>query len=44
MSAPEGRMKFNAAATQIQYSVVALARRIDVSAHPAEATIEANSR
>jgi hypothetical protein len=44
MRAPEGRTKLNAVATQIQYFVVALARRIDVNAHAAEATIEANSR
>jgi hypothetical protein len=44
MSAPEGRTKLNAVATQIQYFVVALARRIDVKAHAAEAIIEANSR
>jgi hypothetical protein len=41
MSAPEGRTKLNAVPTQIQYFVVALARRIDVSIHAAEATIEA---
>jgi hypothetical protein len=39
-----GTTKLNAVATQIQYFVVALARKIDVSAHAAEATIEANSR
>src|ERR1700742_902654 len=44
MSAPDGKTKLNAAATQIQYFVVALARRTDVSAHAAEATIDANSR
>jgi len=44
MSAPKGRTKLNAVATQIQYFVVALARRIDVNAHAAEETIEANSR
>jgi len=44
MSAPEGTMKLNAVATQIQYLVVALARRNDVSTHAVEATIEANSR
>src|ERR1700691_2432930 len=44
MSAPDGTMKLNAVATQIQYLVVALARRNDVSTHAAEATIEANSR
>src|SRR5580658_1403358 len=44
MRAPEGTMKLNMVATQIQYLVVALARRNDVSAHAAEATIEANSR
>jgi hypothetical protein len=44
MRAPEGRTKLNAVATQIQYFVVALARRIEVNAHAAEATIEANSR
>jgi len=44
MSAPEGRTKLNAVATQIQYFVVALARRIDVNAHAAEPTIEANSK
>jgi hypothetical protein len=43
MSAPEGTMKLNAVATQIQYFVVALARGMDVSIHAAEATIEANS-
>src|ERR1051325_7730203 len=36
MSAPEGRTKLNAVTTQIQYFVVALARRIDVNAHAAE--------
>ena len=44
MSAPEGTMKLNAVATQIQYLVVALARRNDVSTHATEATIEANNR
>jgi len=44
MSAPEGTAKLNAVTTQIQYFVVALARRIDVKAQAAEATIEANSR
>jgi hypothetical protein len=44
MSAPEGRTKLNAVATQIQYFVVALAPRIDVNVHAAEATIEAHSR
>src|SRR5579864_7010416 len=44
ISAPEDRTKLNAVATQIQYFVVALARRIDVNAHAAVATIEANSR
>ena len=44
MSAPEGRTKLNAVATQIQYFVVALAPRIDVNVHAAEATIDANSR
>ncbi len=44
MSAPEGRAKFNAVATQIQYFVVALARRVEVSAQAAEATIDAIRR
>ena len=44
ISAPEGRTKLNTVATQIQYFVVALACRIDVNAHAAEATIEANTR
>jgi len=44
MSAPEGRTKSIAVATQIQYFVVALARRIDVNAHAADPTIEANSK
>jgi hypothetical protein len=42
-SAPEGKTRLNAVATQIQYFVVALARRTDVKAHVIEATIEANS-
>ena len=44
MSAPEKTMKLNAVATQIQYLVVALARRNDVSTHATEPTIEANNR
>jgi len=37
-------MKLNAVATQIQYLVVALALRIDVSAKAAQPTIDAYSR
>src|ERR1700743_1728407 len=44
ISAPEGTKKLNAVATQIQYLVVALARSVEVSAHAAAATMEANSR
>jgi hypothetical protein len=44
MSAPEGRTKLNAVTIQIQYFVVALARRIDVSPHAADPTIDAYSR
>jgi hypothetical protein len=43
MIAPAGTTKLNAVATQIQYFVVELARRIDVNAHAAEQTIDANS-
>jgi hypothetical protein len=41
INAPEGTTKLNAATTQSQYFVVALAPRIDVSTHAAEATIDA---
>ena len=43
ITAPVGMMKLSAVTTQIQYFVVALAPRIDVSTHAAEATIDAYS-
>src|SRR5215469_13524939 len=42
--APRGNMKLSDVATQIQYFVVALPARKDVSAHAANQTIEAYSR
>jgi hypothetical protein len=44
INAPEGTTKFNAVTTQIQYFVVALAARIDVSTQAAEPTIDEYSR
>jgi len=44
INAPEGTTKFNAVTTQIQYFVVALAARIDVSTQAAQPTIDAYSR
>jgi hypothetical protein len=44
MNAPEGTTKLHAVTTQIQYFVVALTPRIDVTSHAAEPTIDAYSR
>jgi hypothetical protein len=44
ITAPTGTKKLNAVTTQIQYFVVALAPRIDVSNQPAQPTIYAYSR
>jgi hypothetical protein len=44
INAAAGTEKLNAVTTQIQYFVVALAPRIDVSIHAAEPTIDAYSR
>jgi hypothetical protein len=43
-TAPTGTTKLHAVTTQIQYFVVALAPRIDVSTQAAEPTIDAYSR
>ena len=44
ISAPVGTKKLKAVATQIQYLVVALARRVEVSGQAAAATSDANTR